>query len=70
MSRPNARSDADYTKGVNEANTIIERHDAEWLEDSRKIAQALWNTDPKGGAYLRGMLDTIHEYQHRGDETP
>lgn len=77
MSQPPAPSETAeirYALGVQQANLIIEHRDQEWIEDSRALAQALWDTTPGSieptTGYLRGMLDTLIEYQHRGDEAP
>lgn len=68
-------SDA-YARGQQLANWCIGYLSAERLEAHRAFIQRFWDETPEtiltptSRAYVRAQLDMIHEYLHRGDETP
>lgn len=64
-----------YDEGQELANEVIARRSPLRIDAHRRVVQNLWDnaaedTHPASLSFLRGLLDILTEYQHRGDETP
>ncbi|HEY2101419.1 MAG TPA: hypothetical protein VGH72_33485 [Pseudonocardia sp.] len=63
-----------YERGQRLANWAIESWTPSMVDSYAQSMRDLFNVAPdltaESEQFMRGLLDTITEYQHRGDETP